>query len=178
MASELDDRIRSLAGVSFIGEAFRHVTLGLPPLSGEGARKVGRRWNPPDSFPTLYLALEFPTVIAEFHRLAKRERTSPERFLPRTVYRYAVALGECLDLRRDDALAIVGLDRDIVGSANMTACQRVGAAVHSGGYEGLLAPSATRSGTVLVIFLDQVRAHSSIQPEQISTWTTLAEVSV
>ena len=124
------------------------------------------------------MARELPTVIAEFRRLAKRERMSLERFLPRTVYRYAVALAACLDLRRDDALAIVGLDRDLIGSADMTACHRVGAEAHSGAYEGLLAPSATRFGAVLAIFLGQVRADSSIQPEQIATWITLVDVSV
>ncbi|MGH2824591.1 MAG: RES domain-containing protein, partial [Thermoleophilaceae bacterium] len=33
------------------------------PLSGAGARSLGGRWNPRESFATLYLALERETVV-------------------------------------------------------------------------------------------------------------------
>ena len=41
---------------AYLGEAFRHMATGWDdPLSGEGARIHGDRFNPPDKFPVLYL---------------------------------------------------------------------------------------------------------------------------
>jgi RES domain-containing protein len=64
-----------------------------------GARIHGGRWNPPDSFSTLYLALDRETTVREFYRLAERQGRDPEDFLPRRLYRYDIALGALLDLR-------------------------------------------------------------------------------
>lgn len=79
MAAAVD----GLAAAGLSGEAFRHVAENRHPLSGAGARSLGGRWNPPESFATLYLALERETVVRDFLRLARRMGRAPEDFLPR-----------------------------------------------------------------------------------------------
>ena len=77
-----------LAATDYAGSAYRHVTVGRQPLSGEGARLAGGRWNPPGSFAVLYLALDVPTVIREFNRLAEKQGRSVKDFLPRDLFTY------------------------------------------------------------------------------------------
>ncbi len=60
----LVDAIDRLDPVPYRGEAYRHLAPRWHPLSGGGARIQGGRWNPPESFATLYLALERPTAAA------------------------------------------------------------------------------------------------------------------
>lgn len=57
----LVEAIDRLDPVPYRGEAFRHLARRWHPLSGGGARIQGGRWNPPESFATLYLALQRPT---------------------------------------------------------------------------------------------------------------------
>jgi len=92
-------RIDAIEPTSFAGQAFRHLAHDHHPLSGMGARIHGGRWNPPESFSTLYLALDRETTVREFYRLAERQGRDPEDFLPRRLYRYGIALAALLDLR-------------------------------------------------------------------------------
>ena len=131
----------------------------------------GGRWNPPDSFATLYLALERETAIAEFYRLAARQQRDPEDFLPRRLYRYDLALEAVLDLRATAARATVGLDDSAVRAPDATVCRAVGEAVEYLGLEGLLAPSATGAGNVLVVFVDRLRADSYVHDGVYELWS-------
>lgn len=92
-------RLGELEAVSLHGPAWRHVRPEYPPLSGEGARLVGGRWNPPESYPTLYLGLNTDVVTAEFNRHLARQGLRPRDALSRILYRYEVGLCHLLDLR-------------------------------------------------------------------------------
>lgn len=81
--SQLIARIQEIEPTPFAGEAFRHIAHDHHPLSVVGAQIHGGRWNPPDSFPSLYLARE--TTVREFYRLAERQGRDPEDFLPRRI---------------------------------------------------------------------------------------------
>lgn len=54
-----------------------------PSPLGAGASSLGGRSNPPESFATLYLALDRETVVREFFRLAHRMGGAPDDFVPR-----------------------------------------------------------------------------------------------
>jgi RES domain-containing protein len=159
---ELLERIDRISPVSFDGEVVRHIAPGYLPLSGEGARIHGGRWNPPDSFPTLYTALTRETMLAELERAARRQGLRVADLLPRVEVRYGVSLHRVLDLRDAEALARVGLRPGDLASDDWTNCQVVGDTAHHAGLEGVLAPSAA-SGDVLVLFLDQVGSDSTLE---------------
>lgn len=165
----LDELPRS----SFRGDAFRHQGPGYHPLSGEGARIQGGRWNPPNSFPVLYLALDPPTAGAEFYRRAEREDRPPEDLLPRRLYRYRIELGAVLDLTGQDELTQAGLSPTDISSDDLSRCQAVGEAAHYLGFEGIRAPSATSAGGNLAVFFDRLRSGSTVEPLDFELWEAL-----
>lgn len=169
MHPTLLERIDELAPVSYHGPAWRHVRPEYPPLAGEGARIVGGRWNPPESFPTLYLGLSIDVVVAEFHRHLTRQGLRVEDALPRIAYRYEVRLGRVLDLRDPDAIHTVGLSESLATEA-IGRCRAVGEAAHYLGLEGILAPSATGQGDVLAVYLDRRQSDSGLEVAESSRW--------
>lgn len=174
--TDLYQAIDELGVVSFDGLVYRHVAPGIDCRSGEGARQQGGRWNPPSSFPTIYTGLTPQSTAAEFHRLAKRNHIEPAALLPRTLCIIRVELHAVLDLRAAEALKAVALDSGIVLGDDVRPCRRVGEAAHKLGLEGLLAPSATGTGEVLVIYIVNLRADSNLEPSETETWETLADL--
>lgn len=170
---ELVERVDALGVVGFEEVAYRHMGAGYPPLSGEGARIAGGRWNPPDSFPVLYMGLDLPTIVAEFYRSAERHGRPPENLLPRRLYRYEVRLSAVLDLREESALRAVELDDADLRGDDPRACQAVGEAAHYLGLEGILAPSAVGSGDILAAFYSKLRGGSVIRDVASELWTSL-----
>ncbi|MGH2742674.1 MAG: RES family NAD+ phosphorylase [Thermoleophilaceae bacterium] len=170
VAPRLAAAVDGLAPAALSGEAFRHVAENRHPLSGAGARSLGGRWNPRESFATLYLALERETVVREFFRLARRMGLAPEDFLPRRFYRYSFELSGLLDLREAEARAAVGLSERSIASDDLGPCQAVGEAAHYLGREGVVAPSATGAGTVLAVFFDRLTAGSFVHDLDYETW--------
>ena len=86
VSAHLVSAIDQLEPVPYAGTAFRHISPQYHPLSGIGARTQGGRWNPPQSFATLYLGAERETVIAEFGRIVMRSGRAANEFLPRRFY--------------------------------------------------------------------------------------------
>lgn len=170
VAPGLAAAVDGLAPAASSGEAFRHLAENRHPLSGAGARSLGGRWNPPESFATLYLALERETVVREFFRLAHRMGRAPDDFLPRSFYRYSFELSGLLDLREAEARATVGLTEASIASDDLGPCQAVGEAAHYLGREGVIAPSATGAGTVLAIYFDRLTAGSFVHDLDFETW--------
>lgn len=163
-------RIEAVEPAAYRGTAFRHLAQDRNPLSGSGARTFGGRWNPPESFPTLYLALDRETTIREFYRLAERQGRSPRDFLPRRMYTYDVTLTAVLDLRQAatvDALRVpeASLVADAIGQT-----QEIGDCAHNLGLEGILAPSAAGDGTVLAVFFDRLLADSHVRDLGYEPW--------
>jgi len=97
----------------------------------------GGRWNPPDSFATLCLALSRATAVAEFHRLARRQLRHPEDFLPRRPYRFDVALNSVLDLRQSGARAEVSLTDAYLTADDPATSRSAGEAAQYLGLEGI-----------------------------------------
>jgi RES domain-containing protein len=55
---------------AYSGICYRQQSPKYDPLSGEGARMQGGRFNPPNSFPVLYLCSTAGCAAAEFMRFA------------------------------------------------------------------------------------------------------------
>jgi RES domain-containing protein len=164
-------RVDAVEPVPFHGRAFRHVAQDHHPLSGVGARTHGGRWNPPDSFSTLYLALERDTTVREFYRLVERQGRTPEDFLPGRMYRYDVGLAAVLDLREAATRAGLQLSDSDLRAIDAAKCQQLGECAHYLGLEGILAPSATGRGNVLAVFFDRLQADSQIRDLDHEAWT-------
>jgi RES domain-containing protein len=170
---DLIARVNEL-GVSALSEVtLRHVSPGTDPRSGTGARVHGGRWNPPDSFQTLYFGLSRETVVAEFQRAARRQGLQPEDFLPRELHTFRISLAAVLDLRSEERLAQVSLTLLDVERPDAHSCQLIGDAAHYLGSEGILAPSATRIGTVLAVFLDRLKPGSIVESIAHEVWEEL-----
>lgn len=137
------------------GRAFRHTSPGRDPLSGEGARQFGGRWNSP-GISTVYLAAPRETCLAEFHRMAATQPVSASDFDRRAIHEIDVDSLRVLDLRSELALATVGLELSDVMSQSWLACQQVGDAASFLNCEGILTISATGAGHIIAVFRDIV----------------------
>jgi len=158
----LEEMVNGVGTIPFRGLVYRHIAPHRGCTSGEGARQAGGRWNPPDSFPVMYTALDETTVLQEFYRLAERSGLAVENFLPRTLCVIEVDVAAVLDLRNPQNLTSVGLTPEQLRSFSMRECQAVGDAAHRLDLEGVLAPSATGAGNVLAVFELKLRNTSRV----------------
>jgi RES domain-containing protein len=134
---------------------------------------MGGRWNPSRSFAVLYLGTTEETVVAEFHRLAAKQRVAPDSFLPRTLYTYAVDLRNVLDVRVPEHRAALGLDLAGIADDDLQACQAVGEAAFACGREGIAAPSATGVGSILAVFPERLMPGSTVRDVRAEMWETV-----
>lgn len=171
-SQELVARVDALGATALETVAFRQVAGGANPRSGKGARIHGGRWNPPNSFATLYLGLDVETVVDEFHRMARRQGLTPDDFLPRELHRFDVRLAAVLDLREAAARQAIDLSDRQLRADDPRRCQEIGEAAHYVGLEGVVAPSAAGPGTVVAIFLEKLRPGSLLEPLSSETWDT------
>jgi RES domain-containing protein len=168
--AELVAAIDRLPHIAWSGRAFRHVALPYPPSSGEGARINGGRWNPPNSFATLYFGLSRVTVVAEFDRLATKFGLATSAFLPRVLYSYDLLINDALDLRVADAREALGLDDRALSADPPSLCQQIGDATVTCGREAILAPSATGLGDVLALYIGRLGPGTQLSHEQLERW--------
>jgi len=156
---DLVDRVNDLGPTPWTGMAYRHTAVGRDPLSGEGARMNGGRWNPPGR-PTIYVAQPENSCMAELARSAERGGFPLRALLSRGRELHTMELRELpvLDLTSAEALDRVGLTLEDVEDDDSTACQAVGEAAHFLAMAGVAAPSATGVGLVVAAFEDRVKA--------------------
>jgi len=168
-APVLVDAIDQIDPIPFQGEAYRHIAAKWHPLSGAGARSRGGRWNPPESFATLYLAVNEETAIEEFRRMARRNGRTPKDFVPRRLYCFHLELEAIVDLTGGQALpqALHGLD---FRGDDLTLTQAIGEAAQYLGREAIKAPSAAGNGDVLAVFMDRLRPDSIVEARDFEVW--------
>lgn len=175
------DAVNAIGSTSWSGRSFRYTTARRDPLSGEGARLHGGRWNPPDLFPVIYLGVPVDVCMRELAKAAEDNHldVATQLQVPYKLHTIRVEEIPVLDLRSDENRAALGLDRDdLVGP--WETCQPVGHAAWFLEFAGVLAPSATAAnGLTLALFehraspdrlhveasdpltMDLYRAHSS-----------------
>jgi RES domain-containing protein len=151
------------------GSAFRHQSPRHDPLSGEGARLAGGRFNPPESFPVLYLCTTRACAVAEFRRFASRHPIGAELFLPRVLYEYRVAFSSVLDLTDTAIREHLDLDVGRLIEEDRALTQRLGELAHQFGYQAVSSPSVTGVDIVLAVFTDNLRT-GRLEPEFAERW--------
>lgn len=152
------------------GEAFRHMAAKWDdPLSGEGARIRGGRFNPPDSYPVLYLCTTRPCAVAELHQLGQRQMIGVEGLLPRVLYRYEISLDEVLDLTSSATLGHLGITAQQVTGADLAIPRQIGESAHATGIQAIKAPSATGVDTVIAVF-PELLGSGRLIPDLLERW--------
>jgi RES domain-containing protein len=171
------ERIATAPHTPYVGEAFRHVApRWKDPLSGDGARINGGRFNPPDSFPVLYLCATRSCAVAELHLRGTRLVFGVEGLLPRELYRYDVAFDRVLDLTSDETLSHLGVTTDQVIGVDLTIPRRIGESAHATGSQAILAPSATGVDEVLAVF-PELLGSGRLVPELVERWESVDDLT-
>ena len=110
----------------YSGICYRQQSPKYDPLSGEGARMQGGRFNPPNSFAVLDLCSTAGCAAAEFMRFATDHPIGPAGFLPRSLYRYTVDFSNVLDLTDPATLDHLDVAADRLVQEDRTLTHQIG----------------------------------------------------
>jgi RES domain len=127
------------------------------PLDGRYAGERGGRWNPPESFPVVYLCRSVPVARANVYRKLEGQPYGPEDLRPGTgpvLVRTTVPEDRYLNVVTDAGCRDVGLPRTYpLDSRRRTVpwrrCQPIGQRAWEAGLPGVAARSATGAGEEL-----------------------------
>lgn len=150
---DLVEAIDAVGTTSWSGRTFRYTNARREPLSGEGARRFGGRYNPRELFPVVYLAQPVQACMRELERAAKTQNLDVERFLgvPQVLHTIELTQIGVLDLTGAETRDRLGLEAsDLVGAHGP--CQEVGHAAWFLEFHGVLAPSAVGEGVTVALF--------------------------
>lgn len=161
----------------YSGTCYRQQSPKYDPLSGEGARMQGGRFNPPNSFAALYLCSTPGCAAAEFMRFATDHPIGPAGLLPRSLYRYAVDFSNVLDLTDLATLDHLDVAPDRLLQEDRKLTHAIGELAHQFLYQGVLNGSATGVDSVLSVFTDNLRS-GRLLPELETTWTDLDDIPI
>jgi RES domain-containing protein len=175
MALDLGERVSRAPRRAFKGDGYRQPSPRYEPLSGEGARLRGGRFNPPNSFSVLYLCTTRACAVAEFRRFADRHPIGAEAFLPRVLFRYEIELASLLDLTDGDVLSQLDIEPASLLDDDWTLTQEIGELAHQFGFQGVVNTSATRVDDVLALFPDNLRS-GRITPNVADQWQELSDL--
>lgn len=156
--------------------AYRNQAKGFDPRSGDGARRLGGRFNPPHSFPVLYLCLSRPCVVAELTRQAERQGLDVHALLPRELFEISAKLDKVLDLTDQATLEVLGIAPPDLVRKDHRFTQEIGEAAHEHGFQAIRSPSATGVDHVLAIFPEQL-AGAVLQVKLLGEWTTPVDLA-
>lgn len=168
-------RIAAASHSSFSGEGWRHLSPKHDALSGEGARLNGGRFNPPGSFPVLYICRTRACAVAELQRFGDRHAIGIEGLLPRRVYRYQIELDKVLDLTTDGGRADVDVGLETLIGPDWSACQELGAAAYGLGVQAIRSPSATGVDDILAVFVQRIGV-GGLHPTMVEEWRVLDDL--
>lgn len=161
--------LNGLDATPFSGTAYRNQAPGFDPRSGEGARRAGGRFNPPRSFPVIYLCLTRPCVVAELTAQAARQSISVDDLLPRELWSLSMQLDRVLDLTSTATLNKIGLDTGDLTSPDHALTRRMGEAAHERNYQAIRSLSATGVDHILAVFPQNLGA-AVIDIELVARW--------
>lgn len=177
MAIDLVERITNAPRLQYHGVGYRHQAPTYDPLSGDGARIHGGRFNPPDSYPVLYLCSTPGCAAAEFTRTSRRHPLGPSGFLPRALYRYETHLTTVLDLTDARTLAHLDVEPPNLVEEDLTLPRQIGEIAHQFGYQAVRNASATGIDNVVAVFIENLRG-GVLTPSLHQTWAALDDLPV
>jgi len=154
---------RDLQGKAFEAVVYRHLSSQYDALDISGSLKAGGRWNPQGEYGVLYAGLNGETAKAELERLAERQGLTLEDLAPRHLVSIQVSLSKVLDLTNKRTLEQLGIsERNLTGN-DVSLCLEISRLARRAGFEAILAASATKKGTALVVFSDCLRPSSGLE---------------
>jgi RES domain-containing protein len=147
------EAIDSIGSTIWSGQAYRYTTARRDALSGEGARRFGGRYNPPDLFPTIYLGQPVQACMRELVRSAEDRHLSVQELLtvPHVLHTIDLVNLKVLDLTQPAIQDTLGLRIEDL-SGDWPPCQAVGHAAWFLEFHAVLAPSAVGDGVTLALF--------------------------
>lgn len=170
------EQVATAPQITYLGEAFRHMAARWEgPLSGEGARIHGGRFNPPDSFPVLYLCTTRSCAVAELRYRGERLVIGVEGLLPRVLYRYDVSLDRVLDLTSGETLDHLGVTTAQIIGTDVAIPRLIGKAAHATGFQAIRAPSATGVDEILAVF-PQLVGTGRLVAELAERWESIGDL--
>ena len=138
---------------------YRIVFKGVDPLSTEGSRKVGGRYNPVGEFAAFYTSSDESTAVAEVARGLRQRGLDPAEYAPGAwwVYELAIEIDDVLDLTDTSVLNLLGVEAASLTSDDVRLTRDLAARARAASFKALITPSATiPDSTNIVIFLDQL----------------------
>lgn len=156
--------------------AYRNQAKGFDPRSGDGARRLGGRFNPPHSFPVLYLCLTRPCVVAELTGQAERQGLAVDALLPRELFEISTDLDKVLDLTDTATLDALGIAPPDLTREDHRFTQEIGEAAHEHAFQAVRSPSATGVDHVLAIFPEKL-AGAVLDVKLLGEWSTTEDLS-
>lgn len=174
--AEFDPALLSgVRGLAFEGTGYRNQAPGFDPRSGEGARRQGGRFNPPHSFPMLYLCLTRPCVVAELTQQAQRQQLDVADLLPRELWSVTLSLTTVLDLTDPSVRRHLHIEPDDLVAPDRRLTRRIGEAAHGRGFQAVRSPSATGVDEILAVYPEHLGS-STMVFELEQQWTDLEDL--
>jgi len=131
-------------------------------ITGAGAKKAGGRWNPRESFHTIYSSVDFETAAAEVMAHYRRFHIPEHLAMPRLFAAVEVQLTRVLDLRRGPVRRTMKVSAERLSAEEWwklpkrgkeAITQAIGRLAWQAGWQALLTPSAAHpGGTNLIVF--------------------------
>jgi RES domain-containing protein len=168
-------KLAKLTGTALSATGYRNQAIGFDPRSGEGARRFGGRFNPPHSFPVVYLCTSRPCVVAEFTRQADRQGLAVDDLLPRELWRITVELTKVLDLTHRGTLEALNIDPADLLRDDRRLTNEIGEAAHEHRFQAIRSASVTGVDDVLAVMPENL-AGAVLLAELIQEWTTAADL--
>ncbi|MBK9179958.1 MAG: RES family NAD+ phosphorylase [Acidimicrobiales bacterium] len=165
-----------LPGTALSAVAYRNQARGFDPRSGDGARRLGGRFNPPHSFPVLYLCVTRPCVVAELTRRAERQGLDVDALLPRELFEISADLDKVLDLTDTATLDALGIAPPDLVREGHRFTQEIGEAAHEHAFQAIRSPSATGVDNTLAIFPEKL-AGAVLDVRLLGEWSTAADLA-
>lgn len=165
-----------LAGTALSPIAYRNQAKGFDTRSGDGARRLGGRFNPPHTFPVLYLCLTRPCAVAELTRQAQRQGLDVEALLPRELFEIRADLDKVLDLTDAGTLDALGIAPPDLVREDHRFTQEIGEAAHEHAFQAIRSPSATGVDNVLAIFPEKL-AGAVLDVRLLGEWNTVEDLA-
>jgi RES domain-containing protein len=150
--------LASIHATPFIGTAYRNQAPGFDPTSGEGARRQGGRFNPPHSFPVLYLCATRLCVVAELMQQAARQGLDVVDLLPRELWSVLLDLETVLDLSDAGVQRRTGLEVADLTRPDHGFTREIGEFAHDKRFQAIRSPSATGVDEIIAVFPENLGA--------------------
>ena len=152
----------NIPAVSTTGVWYRHVRAGAAPMPGRPA--PDGRWQRGEQLAGLYLAQDPETVWAEWYRALAELGESPDRWLPRDLWRFSLNLPRVADLSRRAGLRALGLPDLKPERSQWPAFQEAGALLAADGFDGVLFRSSARPAGLCVCVFGSGDGFAGVQP--------------